>query len=481
MQKNINYGAIISVILAVVLIAGAYWAYSSNSDLRTTLYTKENALLASQENVLTLGNKVDELGNKITDLQAEIQAKETELIAKETELIEKEVETEIIEKGYLIENIYINKGVNEELTSKQLDLLKGEVSVDDEKYKFEEILHLKGLNVTANGKDYGSKVYSVLNADEIKYAIEFKKEVEKITEDEPLIFNFLGKEIEIIDWNDTKIKVVTSERVTLGVGQSATVKGKTFTVDSIFQDSVVVNGKFIADNKSKKISELRVKVDTIGYHANSLDNSIVVLKIGEDTTYEDRDEYEEDSVWNWEITNKSIGITLDETLKWLDDENLPLGKGDKICLPNDYRCVKFNGLEEVSYQKISFKVKDNGDLRITGDNLNLEVKNGETKFYDLKEKENYTEIELDNSDLVIEFNNDGTRIGIRDITNGKILSVKKDITDVKVDSNSVQVEQKDDYRTLYGIIVKNTEKIAEDQVLDILVPEEKVSASFLIY
>ncbi|MFA5061144.1 MAG: hypothetical protein WC494_02425 [Candidatus Pacearchaeota archaeon] len=187
-----------------------------------------------------------------------------------------------------------------------------------------------------------------------------------------LYLNILGKQYEITSMTADSFTVVTSEKYSLSSGESVTVGGKTFTVNSIFDGSVEVNGEIIATSGTKKIDGMRVEVDTIGYHANAPELSRVVLKIGEDIskTYTDGEEYigedENDPEWIWTIPT-GLGDAADYigvkyNYKQTRDTDEVVYVGGSYVLPENFAEIKFDGLTEVDYEDFRIYFDDTEDL-----------------------------------------------------------------------------------------------------------------------
>jgi hypothetical protein len=78
----------------------------------------------------------------------------------------------------------------------------------------------------------------------------------------------------------TTINVVTSKEYPAKVGTQISVDGKTLVVGDIFSGSVFVNGQSISTGATRTIDGLRVKVESIGYHSFSPEQSQVILRVG---------------------------------------------------------------------------------------------------------------------------------------------------------------------------------------------------------
>ncbi|MDH3352937.1 MAG: hypothetical protein OEL87_00635 [Nanoarchaeota archaeon] len=191
------------------------------------------------------------------------------------------------------------------------------------------------------------------------------------TNADDLYLTLLGKQYEIDAMTATSITVVTSEKVSLAIGESVTVDGKTFTVDDIFDGSVQVNGEIITTSNTKKIGGIQVNVDSVGYHANSPELSKTILKIGKDITktYSDGEEYigedEDDPMWVWSISDPStaagyIGVKYNQ--KQTRDTDDVVYEGGSYMLPENFGEVKFEGTTDVTYEDFKIYFDDAEDL-----------------------------------------------------------------------------------------------------------------------
>ena len=472
MQTKFNYGAIISILLVMVLIVGGFWSYSANSDLKSSLSETSKSLVDTQTQNTQLTQSVSQLQNTILELQ-----KPTEAV---TPIVTTEIETP--KTGYLIDEINISNGISETLSDKEINLFDGKVEFDDEDYNIDEYLILNGLDLTANKKDFNSDVYSVVKEDNVEYKVTFDNKLvkENISEDTPLTFNFLGQEVEVTKWNSNSITIRYGNEQRLSEGSSVNIDGKNVKAEFISRDSVYfdVDGvaKTIKSGQTTKVNGIQISVSDVWYSENKV--SSVTFRAGDSIkdTFNSGDEYAKDSIWDWKINDSSIGVVLSEDFKYLDKDNKPLSANEVISLPNGYKTIQFNGINDVEYTDVSFRVKSNGDMKISGNGFNLLVKNG--TLYDDDNDENVTTYEIDGTDLSIKIVNDSVVVYEGNKT---YLSIPFNVTSVTVDGSNEKLEQEDDYRSVYGIVIKNTEDISEDQELSVSIPSEQVQGSFLVY
>jgi len=186
-----------------------------------------------------------------------------------------------------------------------------------------------------------------------------------------LYLTILGQSYEVTNITSSTISVVTSEEMSVGIGESVTVQGKTFTVDDLASGSARINGVTISEGNSKKIDGLQVEVDadSIFYNDNFPEQASLTLKIGEDIskTYTNGDEYigedEDDPLWTWTISDPTtaggyIGVSYNVNINDADDneaEDTIKYAGAGYILPENFAKVKLDGLTDVDYEDVTVK------------------------------------------------------------------------------------------------------------------------------
>jgi hypothetical protein len=266
--------------------------------------------------------------------------------------------------------------------SKISSLLDEKLSWDDglgsDDYDIHEELLIGGMAVYTSLNDEELTGVALTNTMDFEYRFVFDDHLNCTDIDDAnadtLYLTILGQTYEVSDITATTITVVTSEEVSLGIGESATVGGKTYTVNDVFSGKAQINGEIITEGTTKKIDGLQVKVDTVGYHTNAPETSKVILKIGTDISkaYTDGDEYigqdKNDPLWVWTISDPTadagyIGVKFNANINDADDEDA--GEtikyvGSSYLLPNNFAEIKLDGLTDVSYEDVvvSFMQRD---------------------------------------------------------------------------------------------------------------------------
>ncbi len=401
-------------------------------------------------------------------------------------------EEKLVISGYMMDGFFLESPIYEILSDRELNLFDGEVEFDGEDYDAEEVFSLDGLELLANTNDFEGVPYLTIQESVISYAFNFESslDVSEIgEEDETLTFDLLGKEVEISEWDDDEITFTQGEEHFMTEGESITINDKTITLLYVLEDSVYVDvdglSSKISEGKTKFINGIEIKASEVLYTGSSTRESKATLIIGEKVRVivSDGDEYEEDSIWEWIIDaeTNTIGLVLVEEFTELDEDFNALTKGDKICLPNDYVCVYYNGLlnEDAEEYTFDFEIEDSY-VRVKGNFLSGindydRVYISSTGIYsdDDFEVENQiseTTIELGDtdSDLVLE-----NRDGIFWIVIGDF--------EVNLDSTETNVGPGDeDYLTAYGILVENPDDALEDKYFEVSVPEEQLEGSITV-
>lgn len=413
-------------------------------------------------------NEIDSLNNLL------------EKCGKDTE---QETENETTEdtkiSGYVIDKLFLESPFIEDIFSdREIDLFDGEVEFDGEDYDAEETLILKDFVLKANDNDFEGIPYLIVpdGALEFKFVFEDDLNTSLINDEETLIFSLFGEEVEISEWDVDEITFTKGNYVRLEEGETTKFENKTILVAYVSENSiwVEVDGEEekINEGSVEKVNGVDIKVLEV-FEGSSSRLGFSELVIGEDVevTISDGDEYEEDSIWEWAIDSYSIGLVLVEEFTELDEEFNALDVGKKVCLPNDYVCILFNGMIEEDSEEYTFKLDDEF-VKVKGsfefgieDYEEIYIYNNGSIYEDDDTKDYIGEVvKLSNSDLTI-FLDSENKIVIGDF-------------EVNLDLNVTNVGSHDyNWLTKYGILVENTEDAIEDQEFKITVPEEKLEGS----
>lgn len=500
MEKKINYGIIFSVFLAIVLIVGGFSYMNTVNDLKTNIDNKDSVIADKDNSLLTKDAEISNLAEQVVILNQQVIDAST--------IIEPTVVENVINYiGELFDRL-ISEIFVKTLTDRELDLIDGEVEFIDENgdekdFNIDERVYIKDITATVNGEDFDADVYAIVLKDAIQYIVDFEDNlnISLIDSDNPLVFDFLGERIEVIDWNDGDVKFLSTNKLLVNEGESVTTNTSTITVEMVSSDKISVlitvnaDSEVVKVGKSKTIGGIDVYVSDIFYRDNG--NSRVYLYVGNDVmqTISD-DEYEEDSIWSWIVNddNKTIGLTLSEEFEDLDEENKPLAYGESICLPNDYVCVKFNELSDEEYSELKFEYDANdkeleikGDFEIDDEDVDTLFINNTGMYYeDEDNKMQYMNTDLYGffwDDYFLQYDND-TRIITIGTEDDNDLVIPMNLS--KVEFVNFDNETKEGmYRSIYGSIIEIESDLDEDpeddKEISILIPEEQIEVSFLVY
>jgi hypothetical protein len=267
--------------------------------------------------------------------------------------------------------------------SKLTSLIDEQMSWDDglgsENYDVVEKIKLSGmtLKTSLDDNDYEGVAMTNDRALEYQYVFEDALPIAHVGMDndtgtaDTLYLTILGKDYEVVSLGTTSFQVVTSEEFLVGIGQSVTVNGKTFTVGDVFTNQAVVNGEFITQGSTKKIEGMRVKVDTVAYHTNTPESSKVKLVIGEDITktysagdpYLGEDETNPEWVWTYSspgVANGYIGVKYN--YKQDDARDDVMYVGESYVFPENFAAVALDSLTDVSNEDFNVYFDDGMDL-----------------------------------------------------------------------------------------------------------------------
>ena len=425
-----------------------------------------------------VANAIAPLNTKISELETEIT--ELLVVKNETEK-EEEEEQEKIEAGYLIDGLFLEEAFNIETFSDRelVTLFDGKVDFDGEDYDAEEMLTLENLVLKANENDFEGISYLTVPTYAIEFALVFEDDLDTslIDDDETLTFKLFGNKVEISDWDLNEITFTRGTEHFLSEGDSITVDEKVIVLDMVLEDAVYVLvdgiGEKIEESDTETVNGVDIKVNEVLYTTKENQASKATLTIGEEVeiTVSDGDEYEEDSIWEWVIDTNTVGLVLIEEFTELEEDFSALTNGDKVCLPNEYACVLFNGVIEEDSEEYTFELDTKNTLEYVEVNGNFQngiedydkIYVNTTGIYDEDFDLIGTEVELGDTDLVL------------DMSTGDIVIEN---FEVNLDLNVTNVGTGDEnFLTDYGILVDNIEDSIENQEFRITVPQEKLEAS----
>lgn len=310
-----------------------------------------------------------------------------------------------VEGGELIEDLDFNTAFP--LTDSTYDegdlvgFVDDEVEVNDNTYDYHDDLILESnystikTSLETNDKEYGFNPY--MNVDEgfITYKLTFddlllnSDLMSGTTQVDTAEIKFLGKTMEIKDFDASSIDVEASTEEYLEEGMSVTVEGHEITLIRVGDGSVriQVDGqtKVIEKGEDAKFDEagdFNVEVESLFYIEGAADNG-ANLVLGNDLTYTidetaaaddffgGTDELNE-ADWVWDITANTTHLTSiaivsnqdyeDVTVKYEDTERPALELGEAISLPNDYASVEFATLKESDYYDLTISLDENDNL-----------------------------------------------------------------------------------------------------------------------
>jgi len=508
MDRKYTYGilAVLAILLAVFFLSGCETGFTEEQvkesianaveDATKDMYTAEQLEMAKEQ--------------AKAGLYTEEQLKEAERIAREGLFTQEEVDAKIQEvlnsigvqeqeeeeklaNVYTIDEIEIGGTVSKVLTDRQIALFDGKIKFDGDDYDAEESLELTDLLQKANGNEFKADTYLVLDENSIKYSfvVENSLDTSLITEDESLKISLLGEDVEIVEWTADSIKLYKGDKELFEEGETKIISGIEVTAKVISGDKVYFEAGdesvTIEKGDSEKIGGVEIYVEEV-WDNEAAEGRIdfVVIKIGE-KVYEDildGDEYEEDSVWEWKIEPKEISLVLKEEFKYIDEDEdfKALGAGNKLCLPNDYVCLMYDGLIEEAVEEYRFKAYTRSGkpyVRVDGDFISSlkdyeRVYINSTGIYD-KDLDliDVSTIELGDTEKSLTIV--GSYLVVDDI------QLKMDFTEIFVSALSNDIsENEDDYLNNYGIVIKTPEDSLDDEDLKIVIPTEQVTGSITL-
>jgi len=482
-----EYGwVIIGIILLIIGSCAGYLMFHSDGMSEADL----NETIASQVNQQVGQQISQEVQDATLSYQTEI-TRLKDLINQTANESESVVITDIKESspdGYNFENVLLAEPFSKVFSDRELNLYDTEVEFDDDDYDIEELFYVSGTPLI-NQEDFEENVYLGFEKESLFYHIEIDPSLDTsaIDDGENLKFNFLGSPITISEWNiDNEITLSKGSELTLDEGASVIVEGKEVTLSMVLDSDhiyVIVDGQGekIKEENVEKVNGLEIRVAEVLYSEKSGYTSKAVLQIGDEVEVEIKsgDEFEEDSIWEWSISNHLIGLVLSEEFLELDDRDgfNVLDVDEEICLPNDYLCVAYFGLTDEDLEDYSFEL--DGDLIVVEGKFTAGINDYDEIFLNLIDNKFYEDNDCNIDDLIdsnvffgdseieLTFN---ASLGLIYIDN---INVSTNLNEIFVGSENVSSNE-DNFRTSYGIIIEEPENSIEDERIKITVPEEQL-------
>lgn len=447
---------------------------------------------------------------KYVDADSNLTCITADQIIEEAREIEVDIDAKTKVEGYVLDELQIGAELNPvTLSDRDIALFDGELDFDGDDYDAEEIFNLTNYKIAANEEeDWNTDTFLQLLPDGISYVLEFASNLntslinneDEGYEDETLIFDLLGEEVEVDEWDDNEVTFTKGEEENFIEGQEKIIDNRTIKVSIIHDNYVKVYvdgvGKKIYEGSTKTVNGIDIKVIEVSENDETSDETLLYIGEEVEVTIKDGEEYEDDSIWEWIITPNSIGLKLVEEFTSIDEDEdfKALAVGEEICLPNDYVCIVYDGLNVEDTEDYDFEIKQKGGesyVMVKGefiDGINdydkIYIKS-DGKILDEDLEMIGDSIELADTDLTLEteLTGEGVSITIESDTD-VLVETDFELTKLgvdKIEDNLTDIKSKDeDYITNYGIVIKNPEDNLKDNELQIEIPEEQLEASIVI-
>jgi len=271
-----------------------------------------------------------------------------------------------------------------------LTLIDSKIDFNGEDYDVEERLRLSDqLKIVASDtkayKDFEDTPYLVFESKgAVAYDYIFKDAIDytDIDNEDSLKITFLGLPLDIVDADSGKLKVLLGKEYNLDVGESVEVGEKILTLVNVGSGNAIVvdvDGKeeTIYIGNPETVNGLEVAAIEPFYSNNKAERSCEIYA-GDNVleTIKDGDEVEFFGVveeeWVWEIETdgdnlKRISIVYDQKRDDLDDDYVPLKKGEYFTLPNEFLKLGISDVDVPEYVKLEIDTDNTFDYEISID------------------------------------------------------------------------------------------------------------------
>jgi hypothetical protein len=497
---EINWIKVGAIGTGVLLVGSLAWAGIAQNNLNQSnerLQELGNVLRIAEDSNLELNNNLEELkeqvaglGLELIDLREQTEADKQIIADYEEELakLQEELKEEEVESGvsfsYIINDLELGQTFSELITYRDFETLKRyDVRFDRKDYRVVESVEINGKN-SINEKDFKENPYLVLERDAVNYKVEvLNLDTSLVSSDKPLKINFLGNELEIVNWNTNRIDLKSTDSFFLEKEEVLTFLGKEVFIKLIGEDFILVDvdGKLdkISEGESTELNGLEIYLD---FAVKNEFARIEVSDIESDSFIRSGDLFEEGSIFRYEINSNSINLVLDENLVDLDDfyDFKALGAGESLIFPNNYLTLTYNGLEDLAYQRVSVQYDSRNEFVILDADFYLGAND-------------YRRIYVNESGMFYynsgyEFIN-STKVGIFGTDSDFELNLNRFIFEDfefefnfglgELELNGV-FEKEDNFRTPFGLVINFPENNFERNRVIFNVPEEQAKASLVL-
>jgi hypothetical protein len=295
-----------------------------------------------------------------------------------------------------------------------------------EEYNFHEEIAIGTVKVITASDDKKLDGVALTNENGLTYKFVFDEDLNETavgTDDaDTMYLTIMGQKYEVEAMDSDSITVTTSKQVSLTAGEEITVDGKVVKLVDVFDGEVEVEvegvSEVITEDRTERISGMRVSVESVGYHSNSPETSKAVLKIGKDIskTYESGDEYigqdEDDPLWVWAISNPGdangyVGVTYNAKIDSANDEvsgDTIKYVGNGYTFPADYVAVTLDKLTAATYQDVKVYFEESEDLFNASDSSAALLENKPVLVIEAEENDAITTNSIETNKIYVYYN-----------------------------------------------------------------------------
>lgn len=251
-----------------------------------------------------------------------------------------------------------------------------EIVLDSNKLKIQTSL--------TSDEDYTDMPVMEVGRGDILYYYKFDDEIDTgdVTSDESLEIEILGKTINIVDFDNDRIKVRLVEDHWMDEGTSITSGDYTVTLEMVGENDVVLveveedgetDRDIVKKGEEERILDLQVRVIEVFYTSKTTGTSSAIIAFGEEVTksYDDGDAFigedDDDPDWVWiiqcsddAVEKPVFGVSYDRNKD--DKSDNPPEIDESIVLPNNYVYVLFDSLTEDEWGEYRIWHSDSFDL-----------------------------------------------------------------------------------------------------------------------
>lgn len=241
---------------------------------------------------------------------------------------------------------------------------------------------------TSDSEEFGGFLFIPATPNSMSYLMTFENTgiFDTVSEENPLVLNFLGKELKIVNTQFDTIQVKSGFENLYSAGDSAVIDGKTLTLIRTNDGGAVIDVDGILgvvdEGEMKYVNGLYAELIAAYDQEGVVNDSALIIAgiIPPFTDYQSNDAYlgedVDDPAWVWtiELANGIIGVEFDLDIDRPNENDNPeyqhpLYEGEAYVFPERFASLKFDGIESISNSQYTVEISSEDLMGPSGMNV----------------------------------------------------------------------------------------------------------------